>query len=720
MIFAQKNIEDFLYTPGKFFEIPEFQRPYSWQSSNIKEFLHDLEECVEKDKNHYFGTVVFVRETNNIDSSAIIDGQQRVTTALLMITAIYHLVYKNSELSNMTAEDIKERYLVNRNAKDDHKNRVKLRTVTTDNTVLQRIFDVEGVADKLTAEEKQSKLYLAYAEFKEYFSTRSELDKYITALTRFEIVTIALDSRDDNPQRVFESINSTGKPLTDGDKIRNFALMLNNEKSRQYVYQKYWKNIEQSLTDVSKDFITDFFRSYIISKKQSLVRMDSVYPEFKKLFYKNINEQENIENIDAFYSDITRMLDFYLLCKFERDREERFTAVKDVVFKMRYIQTELYIPFAMTVLNHYDKGKLNEKELAEAFRLIETYFSRRIVCNIPTTSVDRFLASLHKDIIEHQKDSSDAGYVEVMAYILNSRSGPTRMPSETEFTSAIKNNQTYNQRTAHVNYILAAVDDMSRESSTLKQIASKDLKLSIEHVMPQSLTKEWELELGINEVGIEKVMQLHNQYLHTLANLTLTGYNSEYSNQAFYKKKTMKDGFEDSPLKINKQIATTERWDEQALKKRQNWWIKNLDKVWPIPTTAFQPPIIDTTISLLDDHNLKGTSIRALYMFGDTFPVSSWSETLDTIAEQLYDRNSNFYTVVIGNELLSRFIRPDSSSFMNSAEIYDTGYYVDTGTDTNTKLRLIHTLAESFELEKNDIKAELSKPLYPNIEEFTS
>ena len=141
---------------------------------------------------------------------------------------------------------------------------------------------------------------MAYEEFKSYFSKRKKLDSYINALTHFEIVTIALDARDHNPQRVFESINSTGKPLTDGDKIRNFALMLNHDDTRKYVLTKYWANLEQSLTDVNKDYITDFFRSYIISRVQAIIPLNSVYPEFKKLFYKTVSEDQSLASIAAF------------------------------------------------------------------------------------------------------------------------------------------------------------------------------------------------------------------------------------------------------------------------------------------------------------------------------------------------------------------------------------------------------------------------------------
>lgn len=713
MIFAQSNMKKFLYTPGMFFEIPEFQRPYSWQANNVQEFLSDLEECIEKQKKHYFGTVVQVEDTDSTYSNAIIDGQQRVTTSLLMIAAIYHLAKKDPSLienPETTVDKIEYQYLIN---KDLDNNRVKLRTVTTDNQILQRIFDVNGDESRLTLKERQSNLFQVYSEFCKYFTGKKGLDKYIDGLGHFEISALTLVAGDDNPQRVFESINSTGKPLTDGDKIRNFALMLNNNTLRDHVYKKYWAVIEEALVDVSKDYITDFFRSYIISKKQAIVKLDAVYPEFKKLFERQVGEDQNMEKIDAFYGDIVESLRFYQLLKFGENTstDNRYDGITSTVFKMRYIQTDLYIPFALSVLRYADEN-LTKQQLDEVFGLIETYFSRRIVCNINTTSVDRFLASLHKDALGYLEDAPESNYVDVLKYLFLSRTGQTRMPSDAEYENAVRTNPTYTQRNAFINYILTSSDGSSKESNTLNQIANGDLRLSIEHVMPQTLTKEWEHELGADKLGIEHTHLVHDQYIHTLANLTLTGYNSEYSNRSFDEKKTLvvkgeKVGFNDSDLRINKWIAAHDVWNEETLKERQDWWIENLQKVWPLPKTDFKPLEPDTTVLLLNEQNLKGKGIRSVQVFGDSTLVGTWAEALDIITESIYDKYPDFFDLVSQDEFLFKYFKKDSSGFNNSAEILDTGYYLDTGNDTNTKLRIVHAMGKLFELSSDDIKAEL-------------
>lgn len=717
MISAQTTIQKILNASETYYEIPNFQRPYAWQTANANEFLLDLEDSVAKKKNHYFGTVVLVEDTASSYSVAIIDGQQRVTTSLLMVTAIYHLVKQDPSLIDnpeTTPDLIRDRYLFNANI---DKNKVKLRTVTTDNQILQHIFDKDGEESRLDARERMSNIYQVYSTFKKYFSNKSGLDKYIDGLRLFEVISITLNGNDDNPQRVFESINSTGKPLTDGDKIRNFALMLNKDQLRDRVYEKYWAIIEESLVDSNKDYITDFFRAYIISKRAAIVKLDAVYPEFKKQFDRHVGEEQDEEKIDVFYGDIVESLGFYKLLKLTDidEFDSKYVGIRETIFKMRYLQIDLYIPFALNVLRHHAAGELSDKQLEDVFKLIETYFSRRIVSGVDTTSVDRFLGSLHKDILSYQKTNPEADYVEILKFIVLNRIGQTRIPGDDEYINAISNREAYYQRNSFLIYVLTAAEESSKEAvHTLHQISDGKLKLSIEHVMPQTLaSKEWQAMLG------DDFERIHRDYLHTLANLTLTGYNSEYSNRPYQEKMNLevkdkksgevrKVGFADSKLPLNEWIAKHDTWDEETLKERRKWWIKSLKKVWPMPTTSFQPEEEDNSVNLLDATDLKGKSVRSVEVFGEQTSVTTWAEALDTIAEAIYNRNPEFIEKVTDDEWLSRFFKQDPNAFYNSAEILDTGYFIDTGNDTNTKLRIVSAFGKIFNLASDEVKAELT------------
>ena len=722
MKFADSTIKKYLYQPGAVFEIPEFQRPYTWKTVNAQEYLKDLEECVSTGKGHYFGTVVQVEDEDGDDAYSIIDGQQRVTTSLLLIFSIYHLVKKDPALlgeGETTTEDILDNYLINKNRKN---NRIKLRTVTTDNEILQHIFDSNGDASELSDKDKLSNLYTVYSVFREYFSKKEDLSKYINGLRHFKIVSITLEQGDDNPQRVFESINSTGEPLSDGDKIRNFSLMLNSKESRNHVYQEYWKPLERTLTDVNRDNITDFFRYYLISKRQANVKLPEVYSAFKDEFENAVGKEQSREALDEFYGDIKRSLRFYKLLRLidtnqiNKNNEEwsRYTGIADTIFKMRYIRVDLYIPFAISVLAYHDDRDLTDEQLIDVFKLIESYFSRRIIVNFYTTSVDRLMSSLHKQTLNYIKRDPSADYVDVLKYIILNETGQTRIPNDIEYEKAIRTYPFYEQHGGNIrSYVLSALDSSNKEAkSTLRLIAEDNIDLTVEHVMPQTLSRdEWREMLGSD------YERIHNEYLHTLANLTLTGYNSDYSNRPYQEKMVLEIknkktgeikqvGFRFSPLPMNKWIAAHDVWDEDVLMERREMWVNKLQNTWPMPTTSFQP-VTGASVDLLDNISLRGENIRSVSVLGEKTTVSTWVEALDVIVDSLFGLYPNMLDTIAHDELLSGFIKNDSTAFRSSIEIGSSELYIATSNNTDTKLNIIRRIATLLNLSSGDIEAEI-------------
>ncbi len=709
MIFAPSNVKDFLFKPGKYFLIPEFQRPYSWTSENIQAFLEDLEYIAadSDDKKHYFGSIVFINDAKDLNAEVIIDGQQRLTTALLMLMAVYHLVLEHPERSSISAEEIRDKYLFNSASYASEENRIRLKTVTLDDKIFNKLY----MREELTAEEKQNKLHKAYHEFYDTLADRVNLDAYVNTLSKFDIVTIALNTSDDSPQRVFESINSTGQPLSSGDKIRNFALMLNSSEDQRYVYTNYWQKIERALADPNNDYITDFFRAYLTTHRSSTIPYPSVYPEFKKLFNTKISKDQPRDQLDSFYKDILDNLEYFCMAKFGIDPSGRFAYIEDYFMRMRYLQIEIFFPFAMSVLAAHDENLINEKDVKNCLDLVRIYFSRRIVCNIAVTSVDRMFATLHRDIRNYQSTDSSANYFEVMKFVFLNRSGATKLPRNNELEYAIENNNTYWQKKSNVNYILASPGDESKESDIIRRMNSKSAKesnLSIEHVMPQTLNEKyrWVESLG------EDWQRVHEQYLHKLANLTLTGYNSEYSNRSFIEKKTMKNGFNDSPLVINKRLKELDTWTEIELIERQKWWKNTLKNIWPVPETDFKPVEIDTKIYLADGRNLKGTKPRVLHLLGDEVLVTNWASTLDYIVERAFEADESVYkNKIINDEYLSRYIGVDPTRYFSPLQVADTNYYVESGNDTNTKQRIIVSLMSLMNWDKKEIAVELTEKI---------
>lgn len=730
MRIEQPSIKGLVGERKMVFKIPEFQRPYSWGPNNAKEFLDDLEECVNNpDRNHYFGTVFYTTDSNKKNVSTVIDGQQRITTVMLMIMAIYHLIDKNPELGKggddpheyYTCDGISDEFLY-----DSEFSKVKLRTVAYDDSIFEDIYKTGG--DHLSKLEKRSNLWQVYKAFYNYFETKEGLNKYINALDCFHIIKLGLDHEDDKPQRVFESINSTGKPLTDGDKIRNFALMLDDEKLRPYVYETYWCKIEHALTDPDKDEITDFFRNYLISKRQTVIQTTEVYTEFKRFFKENVTDQADVKQLDEFYSDIIKYLGYYLLLVLgNKDEEQRFrkSRVPKVALHLRYIRSGLYVPFGMSVLAEHDAKRINATELDEIFGLVETFFSRRLICNISASSLDKLFAGLHQSIVETLEVEPGSKYVEVMKYMLLRRTGQSRLPSDAELKLAVVNNDFYSQRHRNVMYVLCAANDAHRPKSSilLEQVIDKALSLSVEHIMPQTISekspsgKKWIAMLG------ENWKEVHEKYLHTLGNLTVTAYNSEYSNLPYVDEKRpdrskmhLVDrkgdhvGLADNDFVINQYIANNFKaaWNEKAIIKRQGWWMKSLKKLWPYPTTSFQPTVSDTSVSLLEDRDYTGYRIWSVTALGNEFAINQWSEAIDCVAETLYEQNTKLFKTTLDDEYLSNFIVRSDVPLRGAMQVLDTDFYVMVDNNTNTKVKIIMALAKLFKLEKDDIRADIA------------
>jgi len=573
----KRTIHEFIFRTDGYFQIPDFQRPYTWDNYQTDTFLSDLEKVVIKKNTHYFGTIVFIREN---DHSVIIDGQQRLTTSLLFINAAYHVLLNFPEKSiRYGAEYLKNQYLVNTyNSNTLNREKITLRTVTTDNDVLEKIFNGE----ELDVNEKANKLYKAYTRFKIFLENKNNIDDYIDALKKFEIVEIILDSSDDNPQLIFENINSTGEPLSAGDKIRNWALMLNNEMARQIVYNDYWRKIENKLTRVENgkqvDYISDFFRTYLMCKQNEFVSDADTYPAFKELI--KVIKNDDIESIRAFYNDVMKYLFPYLSIKF-MDKNSKLDIFNEQIFSLKFLQTETINTFVINLFVDFIDGKLTQDEVANSLYLIETFLTRRIIGGFKTEGLNMRFPELHKTIRAKQESFSEKTYDDCFsAWLMETRGRTVSLPTDADINNSIKVLNFYGNKNYQQQFVLAKICDQSKESTLLHNIYDKQIKLSIEHIMPQTITPKWQVDLGSNwEV-------VHNKWVHTLANLTLTAYNAKYSNKSFSDKKTIEEGFAKSPLLLNKYIAEFDLWNEEALEKRTKWLFEQIVKIWKYPQTT--------------------------------------------------------------------------------------------------------------------------------------
>jgi uncharacterized protein with ParB-like and HNH nuclease domain len=700
----KRTIYEFIFRTDGYFQIPDFQRPYTWDTHQIETFWSDLEKVAARKNSHYFGTIVLVREN---DHSVVIDGQQRLTTSLLLINAAYHVLKNTPSKSpnkNYTADRLRDQFLVNTySSSAQNREKITLRTVTTDNDVLEKIFNGE----ELSSNEKANKLYKAYTKFRISLETKDNIDNYIDALKKFEIVEIILDSTDDNPQLVFENINSTGEPLSAGDKIRNWALMLNNEKARQVVYNDYWKIIENKLTRVENgkqiDYISDFFRTYLMCKKDEFVSDANTYPSFKELL-RTIND-DDVKNIKAFYNDVMKYLLPYLSIKF-MEISPRLEMFSEQIFSLKFLQTEIINTIVINLFVDFIDEKLSQEEVINSLYLVETFLARRMICGFKTEGLNMRFPELHKIIRTKQEKYPQKTYNDCLsAWMLEARGRTSALPTNADITNSIKTIDFYRgTKKYQQQYVLAKICDQSKESTLLHNFHDRQIILSVEHIMPQTLTTEWKSDLGSDCESI------YSNWVHTLANLTLTAYNQKLSNRSFVEKKTMEDGFAKSPLLLNKYIAEFDVWNEDSLEKRALWLSEHIVKIWRYPQTSLPLSIEDVDDDEFYspyDWEVKPHKKPAIVLIVDEdFNVSSWvdmyTKVLSFIQENFPEK---FVTLIDNNDLFGVKDRPlitkDKNLLVTVGEL-SHGIFVERNIGVDRIMRYIIKVCEYVGYNKDD------------------
>ena len=706
-------MRQFLDSGTTYYEIPDFQRPYSWDLEDAKLFMEDVENTIKAEHpEHYFGSVIWMPEGSF--KRIIIDGQQRITTTTLMLTAIYHLAksrkYK-AELKQISPESFSNMFLSNpeNSQYGRSETHVKLKTVTVDHEIFEKIYRQED----LTEQEKASKLNIVYQYFFDYLSTKELLDDYYEVLGQFKIAYISLGLYDD-PQRIFESINSTGKPLKDGDKIRNFALMLKNEDLRKIVYNEYWKKIEKSLVTIkSDDNLSDFFRTFLISILQRDVKLNEVYSEFKKYFRAELGEIYEEPEVREFYDRLTNYLNHYLFLKFGIDSEGRYEPIREQAFRLRYLRIEIPFPFLMRILDKYQNGEIDEEEVKQIFAVIESYLVRRILMGQYTSSLNKVFYPLYKNIVrQSEKTDSRPKCVDVLSYILLHQEGITAFPNDKDVSNSIRKVEFYRLRGWVRTFILFSINALSKDSLSLEQYVNGNKQFTIEHVMPQTLTKEWRRMLGDN------YQQIYDTYIHTLPNLTLTGYNSEYSNLPFSgvpgkDKKTLVDedgnliGLDSSSIWMNHWFKDRTVWNEEAIEARAKWYEKQINKIWPMPETNYEAPFEGEIVDLVDAEDLTNRVITSFTVFGDEHNVAQWSDAYCEMMGVIFDKYPVLYEKYLEDPLLQKSISISDEEPFDKKLGENGHYYICTNTSTNHKIRILQSvlgLLDDEDVDDLDIK----------------
>ncbi|GAA9964507.1 DUF262 and DUF1524 domain-containing protein [Helicobacter pylori] len=523
--------------------IPIYQRVYSWEKEQCKQLWDDIIKIGGNDKmnGHFIGSILYVLDsiTHSDNTLLIIDGQQRLTTITLLLTALRdHWSDKRKE--------IEDHYLINSDKDSDKKFRLILSD--SDKDTLLYLID----KDRRKPSEPSSKIVENFKLFEEWVSNTDKLETIFRGLEKLMIVEIALEKEKDDPQLVFESMNSKGIELTQTDLIRNYIVMETEVEKQEGFYNKYWRAMEEEFKQ-NKKWFDRFVRHYLTIKTREIPNINKVYVALK-----DYRQKERI-GIEDLLKDLQKYCRYFCQIIFKKEADKDLNKALGFLVGL---EMDVIYPLLLELYSDYKGGVLSKDDFRCSIALIESYICRRAVCGLGTNSLNKVFPSFTKHIQKNE-------YFESLEAHFGSLTEKQRFPNNDEFKDCFITIDFY--RFKKNRYFFERLENFDRKERVYTH------EYTIEHIMPQTLTEEWERDLG------ENFQEIHNKYLHTIGNLTLTGYNPEYSNKSFQEKRDMEKGFKDSPLRLNQGLRDLESFGEEEIKKRANDLADLALKIWTYP-----------------------------------------------------------------------------------------------------------------------------------------
>ncbi|MFA6838427.1 MAG: DUF262 domain-containing protein [Dysgonamonadaceae bacterium] len=673
-----KFLTEFIDGSRNRFIIPVYQRNYDWKKDNCIQLYNDLIKTAKYNKpSHFFGSIVYASANNgNRNDYLIIDGQQRLTTVTLILAAIVNLLKEGimeAKKENLN-HYIEETFLIDKFNPLERK--MRLKPIKNDCDAFDKI--VLGKKDSYDHKSNVTSNYI-------YFYERIQLneitvDELCEAIEKLKIIDIFLE-KDDEPQSIFESLNSTGLDLEEGDKIRNYVLMGLSSIEQEEYYENYWNPIELQTSYK----VSSFVRDYLAIKQGRVAVIDNVHPTFKEFI-------ENPKNPLVVKDVLEEMVGYATIFHDITQATKYSPAICAILKRLAQMDMSIINAYLMAFFKYAADNQETEEFYKKVLLSIESFIFRRLVCSYGTNALSKIFTTLHKDILKLIGENDN--YADVMIYILLNKKGSSQFPDDNEFRQSFQTRNIYSMSSKNKMYLFDRLENGDSRERVEVIKSMNDGTFSVEHIMPQTLTEQWKKELGDNHEII------YDEWLNTIANLTLTGYNSKYKNRPFTEKRDIKDGFRDSNLRLNSFVLTCSKWGEDELKERRSLLTSQAERLWKYPTTTFEPKVLLPDMHSLDeDHSFKGMKITSFNFMGTQYKVFTWSEMITLVAKLIYE---------LEPAPMYQLISDSSYDLMSTPETYNVkiadDLFLYTANDTMTKIRILKKIFAKYEFDESELE----------------
>lgn len=668
------QIINFLQAPNVQFVIPVYQRNYDWTNSECRELLNDIISVQEQDRGtHFIGSIVFVHEgtysTSEVKELVIIDGQQRLTTINILYVALYRFAKENSMA--LDAERLYNMYLTNQYVKNES-SKLKLKQTDTNSLAFKAI---------LLGTESASSTFSNVTENYNYFRsviTQDNFNLILGGLNRLIFVEISLERDKDDPQRIFESLNSTGLDLSQSDLIRNFILMDLPPKDQNRIFETIWNPIEENAKDRIKQnsLVSEYIRDYLTLRNKKIPNKNKVYTEFKSLYANKKDEafQQELENIKSLsvhykmFINPSSVLD---------------PGIKKELDYINRLEINVAYPFLLQVFEDAENGLLSKDDLVRVLKLIQSYVWRRFIVGLPTNALNKIFMTLYTEV-----DAEE--YYASVAKALIKKKGSGKFPTDEDLKTALRDKDLYNTQPKNRNYLFEMLENYNNREF----VNTNHEQITIEHIFPQHPSDQWNTDLKPEEFRAFK-----EKHLNTIGNLTLSGNNGALGNKSFSEKKEMnvsgnEQGYRYSRLWLNSYLKSIDSWSISNYEERHSMICERFLKIWEFPPVEI-PEAEDAEEQNIFDAESPTHKKLEFFIFQNTrVEMDSVAQMYFYVVRNLYEKNSQ---LLLGNQELLKITR-NAYDFRAPQEVIN-GWFLESNIDSNSKFSVLKRLLSLFEME---------------------